>query len=146
MSHQQRLAHHDWPEGRDVLMTAHGGPLPVPARITLALDAIDAEGPWVDEALGGQEPMVDQWEAGESVPTREQVERLAELTGFPVEWFYRPADELGGEMRLFICERGRRTHKALTIVKSWVDWSGVLHVEEETPPKPAYRSKRSHGS
>src|SRR5918995_3245339 len=65
-------------------MTDHRHAPPIPARITVTLDYIGAEGPWVDEALGGAEPMVDQWEAGELVPTPGQVEKLAQLTGFPV--------------------------------------------------------------
>jgi hypothetical protein len=120
-------------------MTDHRGPIPVPARITVALDSIGAEGPWVDEALGGQEPMVDQWEAGELVPTRTQIEKLAKLTDFPIEWFYRPADELGGPMRLFICERHRRGENGLTVLDTHIDWAGVLHVQQLTPDRPLYR-------
>ncbi len=124
-------------------MTDHRGPLPVPARITIALDSIGAEGPWVDKALGGVEPMVDLWEAGQLVPTRVQVEALAELTGFPPEWFYRPGDELAGTqddpVRTFMCDRRRRGQNALTIVDSWVDWAGVLHTRQVTPDRPPYR-------
>lgn len=120
-------------------MTDHHGPIPVPARITIALDAIDAEGPQVDIDLGGVEPMVDEWEDGTRVPTRAQIERLAEYTGFLPEWFYRPADELGGPMRLFICDRGRRGDNGLTILNTHVSWDGVLHVEQETPDRPPRR-------
>jgi DNA-binding transcriptional regulator YiaG len=63
---------------------------PTPERITAALDIQGLYGPEVDEALGGQEPMVDEWESGERVPTGEQVEALARLTGFPVKFFYLP--------------------------------------------------------
>lgn len=64
---------------------------PTPERITVALDSRDMYGPEVDEALGGQEPMVDEWESGDRVPTKEQVQALARLTGFPVTFFYLPA-------------------------------------------------------
>lgn len=63
---------------------------PTPERITMALDICDLYGPEVDEALGGQEPMVDEWESGERVPTKEQVQALARLTGFPMKFFYLP--------------------------------------------------------
>lgn len=63
---------------------------PTPERITAALDICEMYGPEVDEALGGKEPMVDEWETGERVPTKEQVNALARLTGFPVKFFYLP--------------------------------------------------------
>jgi hypothetical protein len=63
---------------------------PTPERITAALDMCDLYGPQVDEALGGQEPMVDEWESGERIPTKEQVQALAWLTGFPMKFFYLP--------------------------------------------------------
>lgn len=62
---------------------------PNPERITTALDAAGLWGPEVDRACGVEEPTVDLWESGELVPTREQVEALAALTGFPVAFFYR---------------------------------------------------------
>ncbi|MER5649698.1 hypothetical protein [Streptosporangium sp. NPDC002524] len=65
-------------------------PTPIPWRITTALDARKLYGPEVDRALGGEEPMVDQWESGELVPTPEQIVKLARLTGWPVGFFYRP--------------------------------------------------------
>lgn len=61
-----------------------------PSRITMALDAGDHYGPEVDVACGGAEPMVDEWEAGLRQPTADQVERLAELTGYPVVFFTLP--------------------------------------------------------
>jgi hypothetical protein len=64
---------------------------PTPERITLALDFAGLEGPEVDRALGGEEPMVDEWEAGTRVPSLEQVKALAKLTGWPVKFFYLPA-------------------------------------------------------
>jgi hypothetical protein len=60
-----------------------------PSRITAALDNAELWGPEVDVALGGVEPMVDEWEAGVRAPTPEQVVRLAALTGMQVGWFYR---------------------------------------------------------
>jgi transcriptional regulator with XRE-family HTH domain len=63
---------------------------PTPERITAALDIRGLYGPEVDEALGGEEPMVDEWESGERVPTKEQVRALARLTDFPVTFFYLP--------------------------------------------------------
>lgn len=121
-------------------MTDHRHAPPIPARITVALDRIGAEGPWVDEALGGAEPMVDRWEAGELVPTVGQVEKLAELTGFPVAFFYKPVADWEHEPLLVrICQRGRRGDNGTSVIKSWIDWAGVLHVEEITPPRPAYR-------
>jgi DNA-binding transcriptional regulator YiaG len=63
---------------------------PTPERITMALDLRDLYGPEVDEALGGQEPMVDEWESGRRVPTKEQIQALAWLTDFPVTFFYLP--------------------------------------------------------
>ena len=121
-------------------MTDHRHAPPIPARITVALDAIGAEGAWVDEALDGAEPMVDQWEAGELVPTVGQVEKLAELTGFPVAFFYKPVADWEHEpLVVRICQRGRRGDNGTSVIKSWIDWAGVLHSEELTPPRPAYR-------
>lgn len=62
---------------------------PNPKRITMALDYRELYGPEVDEACGVAEPMVDWWEAGAVVPTAEQMLLLAELTHFPVEFFYK---------------------------------------------------------
>ena len=64
------------------------GKAPTPERITTALDMRQMYGPEVDRALGGEEPMVDEWESGERVPDFTQVQALAELTGFPVRFFY----------------------------------------------------------
>jgi len=68
----------------------YAGQAPTPERITLALDLRDLYGPEVDQMLGGEEPMVDEWEAGERIPTVPQMQALAELTGFPVKFFYLP--------------------------------------------------------
>ncbi len=80
---------------------------PVPARITMALDARDLYGPKVYKALGVEEPTVDMWEAGNLVPTPRQIRRLAELTGFPVAYFYRPIQ--GDPNVAFACTRSGRT-------------------------------------
>ena len=125
-------------------MTNHRHAPPIPARMTVALDAIGAEGAWVDEALGGAEPMVDRWEAGELVPTPGQVELLAELTGFPVAFFYKPVADWEHEpLVVRICQRGRRGDNGTVVLKSWIDWAGVLQVEELTPPRPAYRPAKA---
>jgi hypothetical protein len=67
------------------------GKAPTPERITIALDFAELYGPEVDQALGGEEPMVDEWESGDRVPTLTQVQALAKMTGFLVRWFYEPA-------------------------------------------------------
>lgn len=74
-----------------------------PSRITHALNARQLFGPEVDAACLAAEPDVDEWEAGRRKPTEAQVEALAALTCYPVEWFYRGPLELGG----FVCGRGR---------------------------------------
>lgn len=61
---------------------------PNPARITMVLDAAGLWGPEVDRACGVEEPTVDLWESGELVPTRQQVEALAELCGVTPVLFY----------------------------------------------------------
>lgn len=66
------------------------GKAPTPERITLALDFCELYGPEVDQALGGEEPMVDEWESGERVPTFAQVQALAEMTGYTIRFFYEP--------------------------------------------------------
>lgn len=82
------------------------GRRPTPERITAALDLAGLHGPEVDAALGVVEPVVDLWEEGRLVPSDAELRRLAALTGFMVDWFFRPAPEpLGGP--LFICSRGR---------------------------------------
>lgn len=119
-------------------MTAHPGPMPQPARITQALDRIGAHGPWVDVALGGVEPMVDDWEAGNSVPTPAQVEALAALTRMPVAFFYDQAE--AGTTRMYLCDRSRRSENALTIIDTTIGWDGVQHttvvLEPRSPRRP----------
>lgn len=79
--------------------------VPNPRRITAALDANALDGPEVDIACGGQEPMVDEWEAGTRQPTPDQVRLLADLTGFTVEFFYLPGPP---PLTGFICQRTGR--------------------------------------
>lgn len=76
---------------------------PTPGRITAALDLRGLYGPYVDMACGGEEPMVDQWEAGTRIPSAAQVELLAALTEFPVDFFYRPESPTLGA--IWMCSR-----------------------------------------
>lgn len=69
----------------------YAGQKPTRERITAALNMRSMYGPEVDRALGGEEPMVDEWESGERVPSFAQVQKLAMLTGFPLRFFYMPA-------------------------------------------------------
>lgn len=78
----------------------YDGKTPTPERITIALDHAGLYGPEVDEALGGEEPMVDEWEEGKRVPDFAQVQALAEMTGFPVKFFYLEAPP---PLKGFIC-------------------------------------------
>ncbi len=111
----------------------------VPARITMALDFRGLEGPEVDAACGGAEPDVDMWELGQAVPAPEQVVKLAELTGFPVAFFYQPVKPgtLAGSV-IFICNCRRRGCEALE--PDVVDGNGVLLYggkPRELPPAAA---------
>ena len=75
----------------------YAGKAPTPERITIALDYQGLYGPEVDRALGGEEPMVDEWESGARTPSLAQIQALAEMTDFTVRWFYEPAPPpLGG--------------------------------------------------
>ena len=82
----------------------YAGKVPTPERITLALNFCALYGPEVDLALGGEEPMVDEWEAGLRVPGFSQVQRLAALTGYGVKFFYMPPPQPLAHG--FICGRG----------------------------------------
>ena len=68
----------------------YAGKAPTPQRITTALDLCELYGPEVDRALGGEEPMVDEWESGARVPGVAQMQALSALTGFPLAFFYKP--------------------------------------------------------
>lgn len=48
---------------------------------------------------------MDLWESGELVPTYEQVELLAELTSFPVKFFYLEPFTWPTTGALFVCSR-----------------------------------------
>lgn len=106
----------------------------VPARITMALDICGLEGPEVDIACGAAEPDVDMWELALAVPTLEQVEKLAALTGFTVAWFYKPLEPgpLTGEP-IFMCS-GR---KCDVVAADVVDENGVLLYGGEPRKLPA---------
>jgi hypothetical protein len=68
----------------------YAGKTPTPERITMALDLRMLYGPEVDQMLEGEEPMVDEWESGERIPSLTQIQALAEMTDFPVRFFYEP--------------------------------------------------------
>ena len=102
----------------------------VPARITLALDVRGLEGPEVDTACGAVEPDVDRWELGLAVPTADQVKLLAELTRFPIAYFYEPLAPgplIGGGGPVWMCYQrkvdGSRCHP---VDQDVVDENGVL--------------------
>jgi len=93
VSARRAEAHENW------TLTAEGtAGAPNPYWITTALDDGRFNGPQVDRDLGGAEPMVDLWEVGELVPTFEQVDRLAVLTGKPRNYFYQPTPALIGRL------------------------------------------------
>lgn len=117
---------------------------PVPARITIALNASGLWGDQVDRDLGVWEPpdgwdgptwepgtAVDRWEDGTLVPTRQQITAVANLTGWPWRFFYLPVTTWPN--RVFMCDR-RRGGRGLTIVRSDVDDNGVLHFYERDEP------------
>ncbi len=85
------MAKVDHAEERHDPAAYYAGKTPTPERITMALNLRDLYGPEVDQALGGEEPMVDEWESGERVPSLAEVQALAKLTDFPVRFFYQPA-------------------------------------------------------
>lgn len=73
---------------------------PNPSRITTALDTRGLYGPEVDVACGTVEPAVDRWEDPDDplLPTEAQVRLLADLTGFPVPFFYARDTAVVGPM------------------------------------------------
>ncbi len=118
--------------------THHEPGTPVPARITLALNAGDHSGPDVDLAVdtweGNPDGDVDAWEAGTAVPTPEQVQLLAELTGATARWFYLPLVE--GPLwsgPVFICGPRRRGGQ---VDSPTVDEHGVLNYPGEPARVP----------
>lgn len=108
--------------------------VPVPARITMALDLGGHEGPEVDTACGAAEPAVDLWECGVEVPTARQVQLLAELTGFPITYFYMPIEPGPLNKGMWICWGGRRGCESPE--PDYVDERGVLHYGGEPPRTP----------
>lgn len=96
----------------------------VPARITIALDLNELEGPEVDTACGAAEPDVDLWELGLAVPSAEQVVKLAKLTGFAVAWFYEPLSPGPMVGQITVCYTGRRGCE--TPAPDVIDENGVL--------------------
>jgi hypothetical protein len=101
---------------------------PVPWRITLALDSRGLDGPEVDIACGVVEPAVDQWERGEVVPTREQVEALATLTDYPARWFYLRGDPPTGVT--WVCSRSGPKGKRCQVIDNRPDADVVpLHAQ-----------------
>lgn len=103
----------------------------VPARITIALDIRELDGPEVDEQCdtwdGNPAGDVDRWELALAVPSPDQVRLLAELTDFPEVWFYLPIEPgpLPGDGPVWLC--GRRGCEALQ--PNVVDERGVLLYE-----------------
>lgn len=118
----------------------------VPARITIALDFRGLEGPEVDIACGAQEPDVDLWECGVAVPTEEQLRLLAELTDFPIHFFYTPIPPgplLGGTGRAWFCgPKGCESPEP-----DYVDERGVLHYGGQPPrtPPASWQGPLFHG-
>lgn len=114
----------------------------IPWRITSALDMRSLYGPEVDEACGVEEPTVDRWEAGEVYPTWEQLNSLARLTGFPVQYFTRPGAPLEGPV--FICSRsGLKVDEPKDVVLEFSHTALVMAGIREPSPAPgkAYEEK-----
>lgn len=109
----------------------------VPARISLAMNLGGHEGPAVDIACGTREGNlegdVDSWELGETVPSEEQVEKMAAFAGMPKVWFYRPMTPgplLGRDGEpgfIWMCGPSGCT----AVASDWVDERGVLHYGDE---------------
>lgn len=115
------------------------GPV-VPWRITTALDARGLDGPEVDRALGGEEPMVDMWEAGDLVPTRAEIDALAKLTGYAAWFFHLPPGEREGGYAWF-CTRGGRDRGCERV------WIGPpQHLAEVIPLPGASRTEPEQGA
>ncbi|MFG1976978.1 hypothetical protein ACGFJC_47265 [Nonomuraea fuscirosea] len=113
---------------------AAGTAVPVPFWITTALNARALDGPEVDRALGGEEPMVDLWEEGKLRPTPQQIEALAKLTLYPVAYFYQPAPDGG---RAWLCRRsGPRATRCQTIEMGPGPAPATATAMEEPPRQP----------
>jgi hypothetical protein len=98
---------------------------PVPERITAALDLAELDGPEVDVACGTFERNpagdVDAWEDPNDprLPTREQVELLAKLTGQPVGFFYEPWTPPPGT--IIVCSRSGPKGKRCQVIDTRPD-------------------------
>lgn len=64
-----------------------------PHRITVALDRAKLFGPAADAKVGAVEPDLDNWEAGISQPTDQQLARLAAMANVPAEFFHLADDQ-----------------------------------------------------
>jgi len=97
---------------------------PVPQRITAALDLAELDGPEVDVACGTFERNpagdVDAWEDVNDprLPTHEQVELLAKLTGQPVGFFYEPWTTPG---TIIVCSRSGPKGKRCQVIDTRPD-------------------------
>lgn len=107
---------------------------PVPARITMALDMRNLDGPDVDTACGAVEPAVDLWECGVEVPTPEQLVLLAKLTDFPVGYFFRPIEP--GPLFEGVIMCSDRPRRCVSVETDYVDERGVLHYGGQPPRTP----------
>lgn len=64
-----------------------------PHRITVALVRAKLFGPTADAKVGAVEPDLDNWEAGRSQPSGQQLAKLAALGNVPVEFFHLADDQ-----------------------------------------------------
>jgi hypothetical protein len=78
-----------------------------PHRITAALDRAMLFGPTADAKVGAVQPDLDNWEAGISQPTDQQLARLAALANVPVEFFHL-ADHQEPRITVALVRTGRR--------------------------------------
>lgn len=111
---------------------------PVPARITMALDARGLEGPDVDRWCGtveGSDSDVDRWELALATPTPCQITRLSILTRFPAGFFYEPIPP-GPHGGGIICWRDKRGCQ--TIIPDLITDDGVLLYEGKPRTLPEH--------
>jgi hypothetical protein len=105
----------------------------------MALDSRGLHGPDVDPAcgtwVGNPDGDVEAWENADAVPSPAQLVALAELTRYPIAWFYRPLPAgplLGGPVH--VCFTNRR--KSVVLAPDVVDERGVLLCEGQPREKP----------
>lgn len=113
-----------------------------PNRITWALDSRKLDGPEVDIACGVQEPIVDEWEAGETYPTWEQLLLLSELTHYPIGYFMtdEPDEEVDLSKSSFYFHASPRLKRAIVTDNEALEYSfkakaavgAVVTPEQET--------------